>query len=105
MSCCAADATTLCDPALSVDGLYESVATPLALVVALPTLLPSTVKPTDAPATAAPPVVRVSVALSETGPAEPKVALAGEGAACANDVAMDPVTTSVPVVVGSEPPV
>src|SRR5215217_1916613 len=77
---------------------------PLASVVAVPMLTPSTVNPTFAPETAAPPEVRVSVAESDTGPAEPKPTLAGDGAASASDVAMELTpTTSVPVVVGPVP--
>ena len=67
-------------PADSEAGLYESVATPLALVVPVPTDTASTVNVTVAPPTAAPPVVRVSVDVSVTVPVEPYVTAAGLGA-------------------------
>jgi hypothetical protein len=54
---------------------------PLALVVAVPTAVPSTAKLTEAPLTAAPPVVRVTVLVNVTGPTEPyetDVGLGGE---------------------------
>ena len=47
------------------------VATPEPLVIPEPAATPSTVKFTVAPTTAAPPVVRVNVAVNVTGPVEP----------------------------------
>ena len=74
----------------------ETVATPLALVVAEPAAFPSTVKLTVAPETAAPPAVRVNVAENVTGPAEPNATEAGLGAASAREVATVEAFTVIP---------
>src|SRR5437763_1355385 len=52
---------------------------PLAFVVALPTVFPSTVKVTVAPETDDPPFVWASVALRLIGPVEPNITEAGVG--------------------------
>ena len=76
---------------------------PLALVVAVPTELPSTLYVIVAPETAELSDVLVNVALRDTGPVEPAVIEAGLSAASEREVAA--VTRSVPeVVVGVLPP-
>src|SRR4051794_14768102 len=92
-------------PTGSPDGLYESVATPLAFVAAVPTVPAFTEKVTVTPDTAVPPTVCVSVALSDTGPFEPYPIDTGVGAPTASVVAsVPPLTASEPVVVRSPLP-
>jgi len=66
------------------------------LVIADPTPDPSTVKLTVAPVTAAPPVVRVRVAVKATGPVEPNGTEAGFGTASDRDVATVAEFTTIP---------
>ena len=66
-------------------------AIPLPLVTAVPTLGPSTVNVMVAPETAAPPDVRVRVALRVTGPVEPNGTDAGMGADREREVATFPM--------------
>src|SRR5215213_2707001 len=68
---------------------------PLAFVVPVPTVTPSTVNETVAPATAAPPLVRVRVAARVVGPDDPYVTDAGLGAERLSDVAMVVATVTV----------
>ena len=66
------DPATLCAATDNPEGLYVlSVATPLPSVTAEPAAFPSTLKFTVAPETAAAVDVRVRVAVSATGPADP----------------------------------
>jgi hypothetical protein len=69
-------------------------AIPLLFVTADPAEDASTVKLTVAPTTAAPPVVRVSVAESVTGPEEPNWTVAGLGADRASVVATFALVTT-----------
>ena len=83
-------------PTVRAEGLYAvSNATPLLFVTADPTEIPSTVKPTVAPDTAAPPIVLVKVAEIVTGPVEPNDTEAGLGAASVSVVPTLPLKVTV----------